>query len=156
MFVAFEKDKVHTYAYYRETYDGEKCLLSLTPTCLFNHSFSLSASLSPSVSLSLCLPPLSLCLSLSLSLPPSLSPSVSLPLSLSLCLCLSLSLSLSGAKCIHVGATKLPYDYRPLLLYNGELTCQKKTGRVQTIRLSSHNYSDDQDLSDDEVRIKLI
>ena len=61
--------------------------------------------------------------------------------------------SLTGSLCVHVGVTKLPYGYCPLLLHNGELACQKKTGRVQTIRLSSHNFSDEQDLSDDEVEV---
>ncbi len=48
-------------------------------------------------------------------------------------------------------STDLAYDHIPLLLYNGELTCLNTTGKTKTIKLQSHNYSDEQDLSEDKV-----
>ena len=51
-----------------------------------------------------------------------------------------------------MGVTALPFGYHPLLLYNGELTCHKLTGKQAYLRLSSHNFPDDQDLSEDEVQ----
>ena len=65
--------------------------------------------------------------------------------------CCSLPCSFEGPRCVLVGVTALPFGYRPLLLYNGELTCQKLTGKLAYLRLASHSFPDDQDLSEDEV-----
>ena len=50
-----------------------------------------------------------------------------------------------------VGLTKLMFGLRPLMLYNGEVSCQTLTGKINIMRLTTHNFQDDQDLSEDEV-----
>ena len=56
-----------------------------------------------------------------------------------------------GALCEMVGRTKLPFGYKPLMLYNGEVSCQTLTGRVSIIRLHTHNFRDDLEISEDKV-----
>lgn len=41
---------------------------------------------------------------------------------------------------ILAGSTKVPYSYKPLLLYNGELTCQTQSGKTNTVALSTHSF----------------
>ena len=41
-----------------------------------------------------------------------------------------LSLSFAGSQCQLVGATKLPFGYKPLMLYNGDVSCQTPSGKV--------------------------
>ena len=38
--------------------------------------------------------------------------------------------TLDGSVCQYAGATKLPYGQKPLLMYNGEVSCQTLTGKV--------------------------
>ena len=47
--------------------------------------------------------------------------------------------------------TVLPYGNRPLHLYQGEVSCLTLTGKLNSVRLSSHCFSDNQDLSESEV-----
>ena len=49
------------------------------------------------------------------------------------------------------GVTKLPFGQRPLMLYNGEVSCQTLTGKISIVRLNTHNFHDDQELSEEEV-----
>ncbi|MCI4395062.1 hypothetical protein PGIGA_G00175990 [Pangasianodon gigas] len=48
--------------------------------------------------------------------------------------------TIQGSKVILVGATKLPFSHKPLLLYNGELTCQTQSGKTSSILLSTHSF----------------
>ena len=54
-----------------------------------------------------------------------------------------------------VGMTKLPFGLRPLMLYNGEVSCQSLTGKITILRLSTHNFHDDQDMAEEEVSIHV-
>ena len=56
-----------------------------------------------------------------------------------------------GSQCVIAGTTELQYGYKPLHLYQGELSCVTLTGKLDTIRLQSHFYSDSQDIIDSEV-----
>jgi WD repeat-containing protein 19 len=38
------------------------------------------------------------------------------------------------------GGTKLPFSHKPLLFYNGELTCQTQSGKINNIYLSTHSF----------------
>lgn len=46
----------------------------------------------------------------------------------------------TGSKVILAGSTKLPFSHKPLLLYNGELTCQTQSGKINSIYLSTHSF----------------
>uniref|UniRef100_A0A8D2J6D3 WD repeat-containing protein 19 n=1 Tax=Varanus komodoensis TaxID=61221 RepID=A0A8D2J6D3_VARKO len=48
--------------------------------------------------------------------------------------------TIQGSKVILAGSTKVPYSHKPLLLYNGELTCQTQSGKVNNISLSTHSF----------------
>lgn len=39
-----------------------------------------------------------------------------------------------------VGSTALLYSQKPLLLYNGELTCQTASGKTSEVPLSTHSF----------------
>ena len=39
-----------------------------------------------------------------------------------------------------VGSTALLYSQKPLLLYNGELTCQTASGKTSNVALSTHSF----------------
>lgn len=45
-----------------------------------------------------------------------------------------------GSKVILAGGTKVPFSHKPLLLYNGELTCQTQSGKINNIYLSTHSF----------------
>lgn len=45
-----------------------------------------------------------------------------------------------GSKVILAGGTKVPFSHKPLLLYNGELTCQTQSGKVNNIFLGTHGF----------------
>lgn len=45
-----------------------------------------------------------------------------------------------GSRIILAGGTEVPYSYKPLLLYNGELTCQTQSGKTNNIYLSTHSF----------------
>ena len=61
--------------------------------------------------------------------------------------------SLLGTVCEMVGITKLPFGLHPLMVYNGEVSCQSLTGKIAILRLSTHNFHDDQDMAEEEVHI---
>ncbi|NXA13229.1 WDR19 protein, partial [Sapayoa aenigma] len=44
------------------------------------------------------------------------------------------------SKVILAGGTEVPYSHKPLLLYNGELTCQTQSGKTNNIYLSTHSF----------------
>lgn len=46
----------------------------------------------------------------------------------------------SGPRVVLVGSTQLLYSQKPLLLYNGELTCQTASGKTSEVSLSSHAF----------------
>ncbi|XP_062838299.1 WD repeat-containing protein 19 [Anolis carolinensis] len=48
--------------------------------------------------------------------------------------------TIQGSKVILAGSTRVPYSHKPLLLYNGELTCQTQSGKTNNITLSTHNF----------------
>ncbi|KAF4071641.1 hypothetical protein AMELA_G00275630 [Ameiurus melas] len=48
--------------------------------------------------------------------------------------------TIQGSKVILAGATKLPFSHKPLLLYNGELTCQTQSGKTSSVLLSTHSF----------------
>ncbi|KAF2983126.1 hypothetical protein EK904_011176, partial [Melospiza melodia maxima] len=48
--------------------------------------------------------------------------------------------TIQGSKIILAGATEVPYSHKPLLLYNGELTCQTPSGKTNSIYLSTHGF----------------
>ncbi|XP_060221254.1 WD repeat-containing protein 19 isoform X2 [Meriones unguiculatus] len=50
--------------------------------------------------------------------------------------------TIQGSKVILAGGTKLPFSHKPLLLYNGELTCQTQSGKINSIYLSTHSFLD--------------
>ncbi|XP_070998773.1 WD repeat-containing protein 19-like [Oncorhynchus clarkii lewisi] len=45
-----------------------------------------------------------------------------------------------GPRVVFVGSTKLPFSHKPLLLYNGELTCQTQSGKTSCVALSTHTF----------------
>ncbi|XP_076021576.1 WD repeat-containing protein 19 [Genypterus blacodes] len=45
-----------------------------------------------------------------------------------------------GLQVVLVGSTALLYSQRPLLLYNGELTCQTPSGKTSEVALSTHSF----------------
>ncbi|XP_072476601.1 WD repeat-containing protein 19 isoform X1 [Notamacropus eugenii] len=48
--------------------------------------------------------------------------------------------TIQGSKVILAGGTKVPFSHKPLLLYNGELTCQTESGKTNNIYLNTHNF----------------
>ncbi|NXF19699.1 WDR19 protein, partial [Rhodinocichla rosea] len=48
--------------------------------------------------------------------------------------------TIQGSKIILAGGTEVPYSHKPLLLYNGELTCQTPSGKTNSIYLSTHSF----------------
>ncbi|XP_066488488.1 WD repeat-containing protein 19 isoform X1 [Tiliqua scincoides] len=48
--------------------------------------------------------------------------------------------TIQGSKVILAGGTKVPYSHKPLLLYNGELTCQTQSGKTNNVSLSTHSF----------------
>lgn len=61
-----------------------------------------------------------------------------------------------GSVCNMISTTKLPFGHVPLMLYNGEVSCQTLTGKISIMRLNSHIFTDDQGISEDEVFIKKL
>ncbi|XP_033108550.1 WD repeat-containing protein 19-like isoform X2 [Anneissia japonica] len=61
--------------------------------------------------------------------------------------------TIKGPQVTLAGTTKLPYAQKPLLLYNGEVTCQTPSGKTTTLQLSTHNFHEKlQDLSMDDLK----
>ncbi|KAK9399187.1 WD repeat-containing protein 19 [Crotalus adamanteus] len=48
--------------------------------------------------------------------------------------------TIQGSKVVLAGTTKVPYSHKPLLLYNGELTCQTHSGKTNNILLNTHTF----------------
>ncbi|KAM4807652.1 WD repeat-containing protein 19 [Rhinophrynus dorsalis] len=48
--------------------------------------------------------------------------------------------TIQGSKVILAGGTKLPFSHKPILLHNGELTCQTLSGKISNIYLSTHSF----------------
>lgn len=48
--------------------------------------------------------------------------------------------SCSGPRVVLVGSTALLFSQKPLLLYNGELTCQTTSGKTSDVALSTHSF----------------
>ncbi|XP_074178543.1 WD repeat-containing protein 19 isoform X6 [Rhinolophus sinicus] len=48
--------------------------------------------------------------------------------------------TIQGSKVILAGGTKIPFSHKPLLLYNGELTCQTQSGKINNIHLGTHSF----------------
>ncbi|XP_041788987.1 WD repeat-containing protein 19 [Chelmon rostratus] len=45
-----------------------------------------------------------------------------------------------GPRVVLVGSTALLFSHKPLLLYNGELTCQTASGKTSEVALSTHSF----------------
>lgn len=58
--------------------------------------------------------------------------------------------------CNMVSSTKLPFGHSPLMLCNGEVSCQTLTGKISIMRLNSHIFTDDQGITEDEVGNYII
>ncbi|XP_022361796.1 WD repeat-containing protein 19 isoform X2 [Enhydra lutris kenyoni] len=64
--------------------------------------------------------------------------------------------TIQGSKVILAGGTKVPFSHRPLLLFNGELTCQTQSGKINNIYLSTHKFLDSlKDVGPSELRQML-
>ncbi|XP_062864836.1 WD repeat-containing protein 19 [Trichomycterus rosablanca] len=48
--------------------------------------------------------------------------------------------TVQGSNVVLVGSTKLPFNHKPLLLYNGELTCQTQSGKTNSVLLDTHSF----------------
>ncbi|XP_009986926.1 PREDICTED: WD repeat-containing protein 19-like, partial [Tauraco erythrolophus] len=48
--------------------------------------------------------------------------------------------AIQGSKIILAGGMEVPFSHKPLLLYNGELTCQTQNGKTNNIYLSTHSF----------------
>ncbi|NXU72617.1 WDR19 protein, partial [Oreotrochilus melanogaster] len=48
--------------------------------------------------------------------------------------------TIQGSKIILAGGMEVPFSHKPLLLYNGELTCQTQSGKTNNIHLSTHHF----------------
>ncbi|XP_063074275.1 WD repeat-containing protein 19 isoform X2 [Engraulis encrasicolus] len=48
--------------------------------------------------------------------------------------------TIQGPRVILVGGTKLPFSHKPLLLHNGELSCQTQSGKTNSVHLTSHSF----------------
>ncbi|XP_062348694.1 WD repeat-containing protein 19 isoform X2 [Cinclus cinclus] len=48
--------------------------------------------------------------------------------------------TIQGSRIILAGSTEVPYSHKPLLLYNGELTCQTQSGKTNNVYLSTHRF----------------
>ncbi|KAI8820676.1 WD repeat-containing protein 19-like protein [Fimicolochytrium jonesii] len=46
--------------------------------------------------------------------------------------------TVKGPTCTSLGSTRLPAGQKPVLLFNGTVTCQTLTGRVATVNLATH------------------
>ncbi|OXB83779.1 UNVERIFIED_CONTAM: hypothetical protein H355_002991, partial [Colinus virginianus] len=51
--------------------------------------------------------------------------------------------AIQGSKIILAGGTEVPFSQKPLLLYNGELTCQTQSGKTNNVYLSTHSFLGD-------------
>ncbi|XP_031560697.1 WD repeat-containing protein 19-like [Actinia tenebrosa] len=61
--------------------------------------------------------------------------------------------TITGPQCIMAGTTKLPYAQKPLMLYNGEMTCQTPSGKTSKLSLSTHFFHEKpQDLPQSELK----
>lgn len=58
--------------------------------------------------------------------------------------------TITGAQCLLASTTKLPFGHRPLMLYNGELTCQTQSGKVTKLQLTIYGESAPSDATKDE------
>ncbi|NXM77221.1 WDR19 protein, partial [Serilophus lunatus] len=64
--------------------------------------------------------------------------------------------AIQGSKVILAGGTEVPYSHKPLLLYNGELTCQTQSGKTNNIYLSTHSFLGNlKDFGPDQLRQML-
>ena len=50
-----------------------------------------------------------------------------------------LPISPTGPSCVFAGNSKLPYGQKPLMLYNGEVSCQTLSGKVLTLKETWNN-----------------
>ncbi|KAG8516530.1 WD repeat-containing protein 19, partial [Galemys pyrenaicus] len=64
--------------------------------------------------------------------------------------------TIQGSKVILAGGTKVPFSHKPLLLYNGELTCQTQSGKINNFYLSTHSFLNSlKDVGTDELKQML-
>ncbi|XP_019617748.1 PREDICTED: WD repeat-containing protein 19-like [Branchiostoma belcheri] len=66
--------------------------------------------------------------------------------------------SIKGPAVSFAGTTKLPYGQLPILLYNGEVTCQTQGGRITSFMLDTHSFHNIERLQEQppsEVKMSL-
>ncbi|KAG8453594.1 hypothetical protein GDO86_000286, partial [Hymenochirus boettgeri] len=64
--------------------------------------------------------------------------------------------TIQGSKVIIAGGTKLPFSHKPVLLHNGELTCQTPSGKLNNVYLSTHSFlSNIEDAGPNELKKML-
>ncbi|XP_070553702.1 WD repeat-containing protein 19-like isoform X2 [Ptychodera flava] len=64
--------------------------------------------------------------------------------------------TVGGPKVMLAGTTKLPYAQHPIMLHNGEVTCQTQSGKTTTLMLSTHNFHEKpSELPQSELRSAL-
>ncbi|XP_070253925.1 WD repeat-containing protein 19 [Myotis yumanensis] len=64
--------------------------------------------------------------------------------------------TIQGSKVILADGTKIPFSHKPLLLYNGELTCQTQSGQINNVYLDTHSFLNNlKDVGPKELRQML-
>ncbi|XP_027999472.2 WD repeat-containing protein 19 [Eptesicus fuscus] len=64
--------------------------------------------------------------------------------------------TIQGSRVILADDTKIPFSHKPLLLYNGELTCQTQSGQINNVYLDTHSFLNNlKDVGPDELRQML-
>ncbi|XP_036187365.1 WD repeat-containing protein 19 isoform X5 [Myotis myotis] len=64
--------------------------------------------------------------------------------------------TIQGSKVILADGTKIPFSHKPLLLYNGELTCQTQSGQINNVYLDTHSFLNNlKDVGPNELRQML-
>ena len=59
--------------------------------------------------------------------------------------------TITGSQCVLASTTKMPFGHSPLMLYNGELTCQTQSGKITKLMLTMYGENTPNDLGRDET-----
>ncbi|XP_036274352.1 WD repeat-containing protein 19 isoform X1 [Pipistrellus kuhlii] len=64
--------------------------------------------------------------------------------------------TIQGSRVVLADGTKVPFSHKPLLLYNGELTCQTQSGQINNVYLDTHSFLNNlKDVGPSELRQML-
>ena len=154
VFVAYDDENVYTYVHYRDTVQGKMVCVACRWWVTVDYMEAYSKSLSPTTVWSQLLVQLEVGAEIHVdyvqkmrteqilvNIPTPPPPHIHIH---------ALSLS-QGPMCEMAGVTKLPFGHHPLMLYNGEVSCQTLTGKISIMRLNTHIFSDDQEITEEEV-----